>query len=243
VAEAFLWGLLGASSLVAGAVLVEVRAPGDRLLGVVMAFGAGVLLSAVAYELVEEAVVTSGGTGGAALGLFAGAAVFTAGDAVIASHGYGQRKDIDAAPQAAGPLAIVLGALLDGVPESAVLGLTLLSGDISVAMLVAVLVSNVPEAVAASSGLRNGGWSRAAVLGLWTAIAVSSALAAAVGYALLDGAAPRAVAFILAFAGGAILTMLATSMMPEGFQHAGRSVGLATTFGFATAFAIHWVEA
>jgi ZIP family zinc transporter len=242
VGEAFLWGLFAASSLVLGAVVVELRVPGNRLLGLVMAFGAGVLLSAVAYELVEEAVVTSGGTGGAALGLFAGAAVFTAGDAAIAAYGYGQRKDIDAAPQRAGPLAIVLGALLDGVPESAVLGLTLISGEIGVAMLVAVFVSNVPESIAASAGLRNGGWSQVAVLGLWTAIAVSSALAAALGYALLDGAAPRTVAFILAFAGGAILTMLATSMMPEGYEHAGRSVGLVTTFGFAVAFAIHWAE-
>jgi ZIP family zinc transporter len=242
VAEAFLWGLLAASSLVLGALVVEIHAPGARLLGMVMAFGAGVLLSAVAYQLVEEAVITSGGSGGTALGLFVGAGVFTAGDAIIGAHGYAERKDIDASPQRAGPLAIVLGALLDGVPESAVLGLTLLSGEIGVAMLVAVFVSNVPEAIAASAGLRKGGWSRGAVVGLWIAIALLSAVAAALGYALLDGAASRTVAFILAFAGGAILTMLATSMVPEAYEHGGRAVGFVTTLGFAVAFAIHWAE-
>ncbi len=110
------------------------------------------------------------------------------------------------------------------------------------ALLVAVFVSNVPEAIAATVGLRNSGWSTAKVYGMWSAIALGSALAAGAGFQLLDGASPDTIAFILAFAGGAILTMLATSMIPEAYEHAGRSAGLLTVAGFAVAFGINWLE-
>ena len=241
--EAGLWGLLAASSLLLGAVIAEVRPPGRRALGLVMGFGSGVLLSAVSFELVEEATKTSGRLGSTFLGLFVGAIVFTIGDVLIGKFGYAERKDIDGTPQEAGGLTIVFGALLDGIPESAVLGLTLLqTGEIGVAMLVAVFVSNVPEAIAATVGLRSGGWSVSKVFGLWSGIALSAAIAAAAGYALLDGATPDTLAFMFAFAAGAMLTMLATSMMPEAFEHAGRPVGLLTVFGFALAYGINWLE-
>ena len=241
--SAFLWGLFAAASLLLGAAVVYWRAPGPRALGLVMGFGAGVLLSAVAYELVEEAVETSAGTGGTFTGFGTGALVFYVGDRLISRLGYEQRKDIDGGAPEASPLTIVLGTFLDGVPESAVLGLTLLqTGSIGVAMLVAVLISNIPEAVAATSSLRAARWSTSRVFLLWSAIAVASGAASAVGYALLDGAAPSTVAFILAFAGGAILTMLSTSMIPEAYEHGGRVVGLVTTLGFAVAFGVSWLE-
>jgi ZIP family zinc transporter len=241
--EAILWGLFGASSLVLGVVVITFRRLSPNMLGLVMAFGAGVLLSAVSFELIEEAVDTEHGLSNTTLGLFTGALVFTAGDAVISASGYRNRKSIAAKPQdAAGP-AIVLGALLDGVPESAVLGLTILqTGEIGAAMLVAVFVSNLPESVAASASLRNSGWSLPMLYGLWSTIAIASAVAAGLGYALLDGASGGTVAFIFAFAGGAILAMLATSMMPEAYEHAGRFVGVVTVFGFSVAFAIHWAQ-
>jgi zinc transporter, ZIP family len=241
--EAGLWGLLAASSLLLGAVIAEARPPSARVLGLVMGFGSGVLLSAVSFELVEEAARTSGQLGSTFLGLFTGAIVFTVGDVLISRLGYAERKDIGGSPPDAGGLTIVFGAMLDGIPESAVLGLTLLqTGDIGLAMLVAVFVSNVPEAIAATVGLRAGGWSLTRVIGLWTTIVVASAIAAASGYALLDGAGPDTLAFMFAFAGGAMLTMLATSMMPEAFEHAGRAVGLLTVLGFAVAFGINWLE-
>src|SRR5690606_22719134 len=141
VVEAALWGLLAAGSLLIGAVVGVMRAPGSRLLGLIMGFGSGVLLSAVAFELVEEAVDTSGGLRSAALGLFAGAIDYSAGDVHISRLGYSKRKDVGGTPPRAGGLTIVLGAMLDGIPESAVLGLTLLqSGEIGAATLVAVLV-------------------------------------------------------------------------------------------------------
>jgi zinc transporter, ZIP family len=241
--EAGLWGLLAAGSLLLGGLVALVHSPRHRALGLVMGFGSGVLLSAVSFELIQVAAETAGELRSTALGIFAGAIVFTAGDAVIARLGYANRKDVTGEPPESGGLTIVLGALLDGIPESAVLGLTVLqTGEVGLAMLVAVFVSNLPEGIAATVGLRNGGWSAGRVCILWTVIALASAVAAATGYALLDGASPDVLAFIFAFAGGAILTMLATSMMPEAYEHAGRVVGLVTVFGFAVAFALNWLE-
>jgi zinc transporter, ZIP family len=243
VLEAGLWGLLAASTLLLGGVIAVFHAPGPRPLGLVMGFGSGVLLSAVSFELIDEAVETSGRLRGAVLGLLVGAIVFTAGDVVISRFGYAERKDISGAPPDAGGLTIVLGALLDGIPESAVLGLTLLqTGSIGAAMLVAVFVSNLPEGIAATVGLRNSGWSTSRIVTLWSAIALASGAAAAAGFALLDSASPDTVAFVLSFAAGAVLTMLATSMIPEAYEHAGRSVGLVTVLGFIIAFAINWLE-
>ena len=239
--EAFLWGLLAASSLLLGAVIVSVHALHPRALGLVMAFGAGVLLSSVFFDLIEDAVSIAGGLESTTFGFFVGAVTFTVGDIAISRFGYRDRKDIDAAPQDASGLTIVLGALLDGVPETAVLGLTLLrTGEIGVSLLVAVFVSNIPESIAATASLRSSGWTTARIYVLWSVITVACALAAGAGYAFLDGASPDALAFIYAFAAGAILTMLATSMMPEAFEHAGRAAGLATVFGTTVAFALDW---
>ncbi len=243
--EAFLWGLLAASSLVLGALIVQVHDPNPRLLGLVMGFGAGVLISSMSFELVEEAVDVAGGLGSTSLGFFAGALVFFFGDLLIGRFDkYKPASGTDAGSRTdASPLAIVLGAALDGIPESAALGLTLLqTGDIGISLLVAVFVSNLPEAIAATSGLMQSGWTRGRVLLLWSAIAIVSGLAAGLGYALLDDASPDAYAFVLAFAGGAILTMLSTSMMPEAYERGGRAVGLATTLGFAVAFGINWLS-
>jgi zinc transporter, ZIP family len=223
----------------------------QRVLGFIMAFGAGVLISAVAYELVQEAVGISGGAA-TALGLFSGALVFFAGDLLIdrfggnerkASAGARARRVVSAPAQRTGAaLAITLGIVLDGVPESAVLGLTLLEGPVGIAMLAAVFLSNLPEAIAATSGLRESGWSNVRVLGLWVVVAMISGLAALAGYSIFGGAQPGTISFVLAFAGGAILTMLADTMMPEAFEHGRMLVGLFTTLGFALAFALSALE-
>jgi zinc transporter, ZIP family len=157
VIEAGLWGLFAASSLVLGAAVAELRPPGMRLLGLVMGFGSGVLLSAVSFELIEEAVETSGALRSTFLGFFVGAIVFTVGDLLIGRMGYANRKDIGGSAPDAGGLTIVLGAMLDGIPESAVIGLTVLqTGEVGAAVLVAVFVSNIPEGIAATVGLRAG---------------------------------------------------------------------------------------
>jgi zinc transporter, ZIP family len=235
VLESFGWGLFASSSLLLGALLAIWLPLNRRVLGLVMAFGSGVLISAVAFELVEEAFETSGLLSDVAIGLFAGCATYSIGDAAIDRLGGADRKSSQGEQASGSALAIVLGIVLDGIPESAVIGLTVLEGG---AVSAAVFVSNLPEAVAATSGLTAAGWARVRVFELWGAVMLVSALAALAGYAFFDGASPSVVAFVLAFAGGAILTMLADTMMPEAFAHGGKLVGVFTTLGFATAFAV-----
>lgn len=240
---AFGWGLLAASSLLVGGLLVLRVHVGDRVLGLIMAFGAGVLISAVAYELVDEAFTTSSGAGGVALGLSTGALVFFAGDALIDRLGGAERKSMAGNQEAGSPLAIVLGIVLDGVPESAVIGLTLLQGgSVGAAMLAAVFLSNLPEAIAATTGLRIAGWRTRTIVWVWLVVMLVSALASLAGYGLFGDASPTTIAFVLSFAAGAILTMLADTMMPEAFDRGGKLVGLATTLGFGVAFAISALE-
>jgi ZIP family zinc transporter len=240
---AFGWGFAAAASLVAGGAVAlrwEIR---ERPLGLVMAFGSGVLISAVAFELVEEAFARASWRGSVALGLFAGSATFFAGDTLIDRMGGADRKHSGGRQVAGSALAIVLGIVLDGIPESIVLGLTMVvGGGVSVAFLLAVALSNIPEAFAASAGLARADWPRGRILGLWTLVATASGLAALAGYVLFDTASAETVAFVLSFAGGAILTMLADTMMPEAFEHGGKLVGVVTTFGFALAFAISALE-
>src|SRR3954449_3068621 len=239
----FLWGFLAAATLIAGGIVALHWHVHNRLLGMVMAFGSGVLISSVSFELVEEAFSEARWGGSVASGLCVGALTFYAGDAVIDRMGGADRKHSGGAQAEGSPLAIVLGTVLDGIPESIVLGLTIVDGgSVSVAFFCAVALSNVPEAVAATSGLVRSGWSGSRVLGLWTLVSLVSGLAALVGFAVFDSASSTAVAFVLAFAGGAILTMLADTMMPEAFEHAGPLVGVVTTFGFALAFALSALE-
>ncbi|HET7745439.1 MAG TPA: hypothetical protein VFK76_11950 [Gaiellaceae bacterium] len=239
MAESFFWGLVAGLSLLVGGVIARRVPISRRLLGLIMAFGAGVLISAVAYELVHEAFETSAGDGGVAIGLIAGSITFFLGELAIERLGGGAEvgSPDDRAVQAG--RAVVLGIILDGIPESFVLGLTVLeAGTVSAAFLAAVFLSNVPEAVAATTALGRAGRDTMRIMRFWLVVALGFGLTSLAGYVLLDSASPRTVAFVLAFAGGAILTMLANTMMPEALEHGGKLAGLLTTLGFALAFAI-----
>jgi zinc transporter, ZIP family len=237
--EAFFWGALAASSLLLGGLIALAFRVSGRLLGLVLAFGAGVLISAVAYELVEDAFSTSEGGAWVAAGLAAGALVYFTGDELIDRKGGEKRKSMGGEQEEGTALAIVLGIVLDGIPESVVIGLTLLEGgSVGVAMLVAVFLSNLPESIGATSGLAAAGWRRLHILGLWALVILASGLAALAGYSLFGDASPNTIAFVLAFAGGAILTMLAETMIPEAYARGGKAVGLVTTLGFGLAFAV-----
>jgi len=199
-----------------------------------MAFGAGVLISAVAYEMVFEAVSLGKGSGAAGVGLLVGAFTFFFADMLIGKIGGSDRKSIGAAHPSKLVIPMVLAIILDGIPESMVIGLGILEhGTVSLAMLIAVFISNLPEAVAATTGMRSGGWSRGKILLLWLVIAVVCALASVAGYALLGDLSPLWLSFVHAFAGGAILMMLANTMIPEAYEHGGKLAGVFTVLGFA----------
>jgi zinc transporter, ZIP family len=234
---AFFWGAVASSSLLLGAAVALVLPLHERVVGLLTAFGAGVLISAVAYELVQEAFNTS--SDGVAAGLAAGSLTFYFGDLVIDRLGGDDRKSMGGKQAGGVALALVLGTVLDGIPESAVLGLGLIGGEgVSVAVLAAVFLSNFPEAAAASTGLAKSGWSALRILGLWSIVVAVSGLASLAGFAFFDGASPTVIAFVLAFAGGAILTMLTDTMVPEAYRLGGKPAGLVTTLGFALAFAL-----
>jgi zinc transporter, ZIP family len=245
--EAGLWGLLGGGALVLGALVAWfVRVP-QTVIASVMAFGSGVLISAVAFDLVAEAAET-GGLTATAVGFVGGALVYLAANAALARHGARHRKRSGNDPdenqpseqeQSGSGAAIAIGALLDGVPESVVLGLGLLGGgSVSAPVLAAVVISNVPEGLSSAAGMKNNGRSAGYVFGVWGGIAVASGLAALVGYAGLGDAPPEAVAVITAVAAGAILTMIADTMIPEAFERTHAYTGLITTVGFMVSFAI-----
>jgi ZIP family zinc transporter len=240
MAAAFGWGVLASSSLVIGAVVAILFPIRLRAIGLVMGFGAGVLISAVAFDLVQEAAEMSSGRGAVAAGLFAGCGAFFGGDWLIDRFGGGGRKDATGDQESGNSLGIVLGTVLDGVPESMVIGLTIFEGGaVGAAYLAAVFISNLPESISSTSGLVRGGWRKERVLWMWIAIALISGLASLAGYGLFQDSSPDTVAFVLAFAAGGILTMLADTMMPQAYEHGGKLVGVATTLGFAIAYAIH----
>jgi ZIP family zinc transporter len=234
--DAFIWAFVGASSLIIGGLIGSWMTLSSRMLGIIMAFGAGVLISAVSYELVFEAVKMAKGTGFPTIGFFLGAFTFFFADNLIGKMGGSERKAINASHQSSLVVPLVLAIILDGIPESVVIGLGILEGgSVSIGMLVAVFISNIPEAVAGTSGMRAGGWSRTKILLLWLLIAVVCALASAAGFALLGNLAPEWLALVNAFAAGAILMMLANTMMPEAFEHGGKLAGVFTVLGFALA--------
>lgn len=235
------WGLLAGGALVLGAAIAWfVRVP-QRVIAGVMAFGSGVLISALASELIDEAY-RRGGLDSTGAGFIGGALVFTLANRALARHGARHRKrsqgqqpsEQDAAGSGA---AIAVGALLDGIPESIVIGLSLLQGGaVSLVAVVAIFLSNIPEGLSSAAGMKKAGRSALYVFGVWTAIAVASSIAAWAGYALFRGVSEEWVAATTAMAAGAILAMLADTMMPEAFEHTHDAAGLITVIGFFAAF-------
>ncbi|MFC7245195.1 ZIP family metal transporter [Catellatospora aurea] len=223
------WATLAAFSLVIGAWLAyrPTPVPPSRV-GMVMGFGSGAMLAAIAYELVptgfhQDVLLFS------AFGL--GAVVFFTADAVVAG-----RRSMGAA---SAERSLVIGALLDGVPESLVLGVGVaMGGEVAVAFLIAVFVSNLPEALGATAAMRAHGHTKAQAYRVWWTIVAVSALAASLGY-LAYRVVPRADGgYVEAFAAGAVLTMLADSMIPEAYRQGGKATGLLAVLGFAVAGAL-----
>jgi len=150
---------------------------------------------------------------------------------------------IEVSNQSSLVIPMVLAIILDGVPESIVIGLGILEeGTVSLAMLVAVFISNLPEAIAGTIGMRGSGWNKKRIILLWFSIAVVCAFASVAGYTLFSGVSERWMSFIQAFAGGAILMMLANSMIPESYEHGGKLTGIFTVLGFFISVAMVILE-
>jgi zinc transporter, ZIP family len=237
MAEAFVWGAVGAGALLVGALVAYLLAPSSSVIAVVMALGTGLLIGSVSFELIDEALKTRT-VAWVALLVLVGALAFTLGDWLLSRQGGGGRKDPDGAQAEGSPLAIALGSVLDGIPESFVLGLTVLQGGVSVSLLAGVALSNLPEGMSSSSGLKAAGWPRSRVVLMWLAVVAVSALSAAAGYLLLDPASGRTGALVQAFAAGALLAMLADTLLPEAYKVEGVLTGTLVVVGFAASLAL-----
>jgi ZIP family zinc transporter len=241
MAAAFGWGALGAAALLLGSPIAYQLAPSRNVIAVVMALGTGLLIGSVSFELVDEALKTHT-VAWVALQVLAGAAVFTIGDWLLTRGGGGERKDMEGAQADGSPLAIVLGSVLDGIPESFVLGLTVLQGGVSLSLLAGVALSNLPEGMSSSSGLKQAGWPRGRVVAMWSAVVVVSAVSAAAGYVLLDPASGHTGALVQGFAAGALLAMLADTLLPEAYKVEGVLTGPLVVVGFAISLALSAIE-
>ncbi|MCW2926366.1 MAG: putative integral rane protein [Thermoleophilia bacterium] len=222
--------MAAAGSLVLGAVVGLVHAPSRRVLGMVLAVGAGALFSAITFELVDGAV-DSGDTWRLAAGMLLGAIVYVGGARLLV----GGRADGGGDDAEGDARSIVLGATLDGIPESLAIGATVAAagaGSLPLTLPIAVALSNFPEALAATTGLRAAGHRPSRILLLWLGLVLASGVAAAAGFAVLERVDESVRAILDAFTAGAVLAMLADTMIPDAYRDAGRIAGICTVLGF-----------
>jgi ZIP family zinc transporter len=228
--QAFALGAIAQSSLLLSGFLPYVLRIPDRVIGVLAGIGAGALIAAVAFDLVPEAMSLAE----VALWFLVGAAIFIVADRVIE-----ERFGGEGGGGGGGALGIVLGSVVDGVPESLIFGIQLAAGiPISVAFLVAVIVSNVPQALAPSAELKDAGWPLGRMLGMWGAVVLACGIASAVGYLGAVNVDDVTGARAAAIAAGGLLAMLTASLVPFAYEKGGSAAALGTVVGFCASLAM-----
>jgi ZIP family zinc transporter len=241
---AILWSALATGTILIGMLLAYRGLVNLRWTGLTMAFGAGAIISAVTYQLVPLGnIEQTGSYVSVAVGITAGALTYYFADRWVDHTGGAHRMDFDGAQVSGSGTGILLGSLLDGVPESLVLGLSLVhSPQVSLAFIFAVAIGNIPQGLGGTAGMLTGGWTKRRITQLWLAVCLLSVLAAAFGYALGELYSGATGTGVDAFAAGALLVMLTDSMIPESFQHGGKETGLSLVIGFGAAVAISLMQ-
>ncbi|MGH8931662.1 MAG: ZIP family metal transporter [Egibacteraceae bacterium] len=226
-----LFAAIGSSALLIGGAIGAWRPPSRRVTAALLAFASGALITAVAFELFQDAF-EQGGVWRAGIALLAGASVFIVVDTWLDRRTERRRE----AGLAVG-FALLAGVTLDGVPENLAMGVSLIEGA-SATLLVAIFVSNLPEAIVGAERMRKAGLAPGLIMLIWGVTGLLLAAAVVVGYAALDGVRPETLAWPLGFAGGAVLASLADTLMPEAYRDGGPSVAFATALGFLLSFLV-----
>lgn len=237
------WGLVSGSALVLGSLAGVYLKISQKTVAIIMGFGAGVLISALSFELMDEAFDT-GGFQSTALGFLSGAAIYSAVNYLLSTRGARHRKRSEGqqpseAEQSGSGIAIAMAALLDGIPEAIAIGISMIQGGaVNLATVIAIFVSNIPEGLSSSAGMKNAGRSKRFIFCVWAGIAILTSVAAILGYTVFADLSPGVNAATLAIAAGAILTMLADTMIPEAFEKGHNLIGMVTVLGFLCAFVL-----
>lgn len=238
--QAFFWGSFAGFALVIGALGGYFLSISQRMIAAIMAFGSGVLISVLSFELMDKAY-SKGGFDSTAVGFLTGALVYTAANWFLANQGAKHRKRSNhhqlANQHSDSGIAIAIGSLLDGIPESIVIGLSLLKGGVvSLVAVIAIFLSNIPEGLSSAAGMKKAGRHAGYIFGVWGSIALFSGIASLSGYAVFQHFSPEVIAATTAIAAGAILAMLVDTMIPEAFEVAQNFAGLITVAGFLSSF-------
>jgi ZIP family zinc transporter len=238
MSQIIIYGLAGGLSLFVGALVGTGFNLKQKTIAAFMAFGSGVLICALTFGLMEEAF-SHGGFDAVILGFISGGLVFIFGDFLIHLKGgrRHKRKSIFSNQGETNGSAITLGAILDGIPESAALGIALFVGQgRGILMLIAIILSNFPEGISSVTGLRKEGYSKPKIYYMWAIVGLILTAIAVLSFVFLHDINPNIIGIIEAFAAGAILAMLADTMMPEAYGEGGFSIGILTVLGFLVAF-------
>lgn len=241
--NAIMWGTIAASATMAGAALVLLFSIPKRIIGFIMALGTGALIGATTYELLEDAL-DMGGFTQTAIGFLGGALVFTILDILVSRGGGHQRKESDRKKKSTqgkstSGLGIFIGTIMDTLPESAMIGMSLIGGgSVSFALVISIFISNLPEGISSTVGLQKNGYSKKKIIFLWALVVFFSAVSSWLGV-MLESASDTIKAIMSAFAGGAIISMVASTMMPEAYKEGGPSVGFITAIGVFISLWLH----
>lgn len=229
--EAALWGGIAGSSLLLGALLGIFKEIPNKISAFIMAFGTGVLIGAATFELLTDAV-KEGGILFPSIGFLFGATLFVVAELIIMKKGGHERKRSKVSPVGHSGLAIFVGTSIDAIPESVIIGVSLLENhSVSWLIVIAIFISNFPEGLSSSIGLRKDGYSKKKILLLWTIVMLLSSGSALLGYVLIDASSHTLITSIGAFAAGGILAMVSSTMMPEAFEEGGPLVGFLSALG------------